>query len=164
MSSSRILLDAARFIDSPEALAIDAADTATIRTIAQRFLECAYEGVGKAPRLLDGDDLASILHEHLPARFGVRDEAAGAVPQVLAAYIDHLETAEVVTHLFELRSALQSHGDAFLIAVQSGRAHEGGLRGKAAPTIQNAVERTGRNDSCPCGSGKKFKKCCLRLS
>ncbi|UUZ74166.1 SEC-C domain-containing protein [Polaromonas sp. P1(28)-8] len=19
----------------------------------------------------------------------------------------------------------------------------------------------GRNDSCPCGSGKKFKKCCL---
>jgi len=20
----------------------------------------------------------------------------------------------------------------------------------------------GRNDSCPCGSGKKFKKCCMR--
>jgi uncharacterized protein len=22
----------------------------------------------------------------------------------------------------------------------------------------------GRNDPCPCGSGKKFKKCCLGLS
>ncbi len=22
--------------------------------------------------------------------------------------------------------------------------------------------RVGRNDSCPCGSGVKFKKCCLR--
>jgi hypothetical protein len=22
--------------------------------------------------------------------------------------------------------------------------------------------KTGRNDPCPCGSGKKFKKCCLR--
>jgi len=22
-------------------------------------------------------------------------------------------------------------------------------------------EKTGRNDLCPCGSGKKFKKCCL---
>ncbi|MGB1271568.1 MAG: SEC-C metal-binding domain-containing protein, partial [Endozoicomonas sp.] len=22
--------------------------------------------------------------------------------------------------------------------------------------------KTGRNDSCPCGSGKKFKKCCGR--
>ena len=21
-------------------------------------------------------------------------------------------------------------------------------------------EKTGRNDPCPCGSGKKFKKCC----
>jgi hypothetical protein len=23
-------------------------------------------------------------------------------------------------------------------------------------------EKTGRNDPCPCGSGKKYKKCCLR--
>ncbi|MEW5820365.1 MAG: SEC-C metal-binding domain-containing protein [Cyanobacteriota bacterium] len=22
--------------------------------------------------------------------------------------------------------------------------------------------KIGRNDPCPCGSGKKFKKCCLR--
>lgn len=22
-------------------------------------------------------------------------------------------------------------------------------------------EKTGRNDPCPCGSGKKYKKCCL---
>ena len=25
------------------------------------------------------------------------------------------------------------------------------------------VESVGRNDPCPCGSGKKFKKCCARL-
>lgn len=24
-------------------------------------------------------------------------------------------------------------------------------------------EKTGRNDPCPCGSGKKYKKCCLKL-
>lgn len=24
--------------------------------------------------------------------------------------------------------------------------------------------RVGRNDPCPCGSGKKFKKCCLALA
>jgi len=23
------------------------------------------------------------------------------------------------------------------------------------------AEETGRNDPCPCGSGKKYKKCCL---
>jgi uncharacterized protein YecA (UPF0149 family) len=24
------------------------------------------------------------------------------------------------------------------------------------------VEKLGRNDLCPCGSGKRFKRCCLR--
>ena len=32
----------------------------------------------------------------------------------------------------------------------------------ASPTPANQNRRkTGRNDPCPCGSGKKFKKCCL---
>ena len=24
------------------------------------------------------------------------------------------------------------------------------------------AEKTGRNDPCPCGSGKKYKQCCLK--
>jgi len=28
------------------------------------------------------------------------------------------------------------------------------------PTIRRRSKRIGRNDPCPCGSGKKFKKCC----
>jgi hypothetical protein len=28
------------------------------------------------------------------------------------------------------------------------------------PTIENTEPRVGRNEPCPCGSGKKFKKCC----
>jgi uncharacterized protein YecA (UPF0149 family) len=27
-------------------------------------------------------------------------------------------------------------------------------------TVERHGPRTGRNDPCPCGSGKKFKKCC----
>ncbi|MBL9122991.1 MAG: SEC-C domain-containing protein, partial [Planctomycetaceae bacterium] len=27
-------------------------------------------------------------------------------------------------------------------------------------TVRNQGPRVGRNDPCPCGSGKKFKKCC----
>ena len=29
------------------------------------------------------------------------------------------------------------------------------------PVDSRADGRVGRNDTCPCGSGKKFKKCCL---
>ncbi len=28
--------------------------------------------------------------------------------------------------------------------------------------IRNRGQRVGRNDPCPCGSGKKYKQCCLR--
>jgi hypothetical protein len=31
-----------------------------------------------------------------------------------------------------------------------------------APTSLMFRERVGRNDPCPCGSGKKYKKCCMR--
>jgi SWIM/SEC-C metal-binding protein len=29
------------------------------------------------------------------------------------------------------------------------------------PTIKRNKPKVGRNDPCPCGSGLKFKKCCL---
>jgi len=32
----------------------------------------------------------------------------------------------------------------------------------AVETVRNAHRDVGRNDDCPCGSGKKFKKCCLK--
>lgn len=34
----------------------------------------------------------------------------------------------------------------------------------ARPEPIRAAPRVGRNDPCPCGSGKKYKKCCLRTS
>ncbi|MBI4473316.1 MAG: DUF1186 domain-containing protein [Acidobacteria bacterium] len=36
--------------------------------------------------------------------------------------------------------------------------------GKPASTMvsnRSTVPKIGRNDACPCGSGKKYKKCCL---
>jgi uncharacterized protein YecA (UPF0149 family) len=34
------------------------------------------------------------------------------------------------------------------------------LRKISQPTAYKAEAKVGRNDSCPCGSGKKYKKCC----
>jgi len=38
-----------------------------------------------------------------------------------------------------------------------------GTNGEAAPSPPQmlAGAKIGRNDPCPCGSGKKYKKCCL---
>lgn len=31
----------------------------------------------------------------------------------------------------------------------------------AVTTVKRSDPKVGRNDPCPCGSGKKFKKCCI---
>ena len=36
------------------------------------------------------------------------------------------------------------------------------LEQKKSGTVVNAEKKVGRNDPCPCGSGKKYKKCCGR--
>ncbi len=38
---------------------------------------------------------------------------------------------------------------------------EGDEEASAEEPIRNPLRDVGRNDLCPCGSGKKFKKCCL---
>ena len=44
-----------------------------------------------------------------------------------------------------------------LAATAGGGAKGGG--GAAAP-VRRDMAKVGRNDPCPCGSGKKYKKCC----
>ncbi len=71
----------------------------------------------------------------------------------------------------------QSHGDqqetaivtrrlADLLATVGGRESDAAEaaaiaeRALAAERGQRVVAKTGRNDPCPCGSARKFKKCC----
>jgi uncharacterized protein YecA (UPF0149 family) len=53
----------------------------------------------------------------------------------------------------------------FLGAVETGRAHQHGPHGGGEPAkpIVNRADKVGRNDPCPCGSGKKFKQCCAKI-
>ena len=49
--------------------------------------------------------------------------------------------------------------------VQVAKITNAGLAGsgeaeKKKPVVKKAAEKVGRNDPCPCGSGKKYKKCC----
>ncbi|HMA66844.1 MAG TPA: SEC-C metal-binding domain-containing protein [Desulfosalsimonadaceae bacterium] len=39
--------------------------------------------------------------------------------------------------------------------------HGEGEQQKKKP-VRRSGEKVGRNDPCPCGSGKKYKKCCGR--
>ena len=161
MSESRVLLDAAAFVDSVHALRIDSASTADIREVIQRFLKVAYDDLGKAPRQLHGDELQTAICQMLPRHFGNKDPLAQAVPDVLRAYLDHLQDTGILSHHYELQQAVESSREAFLATVASGAAQaQGPVRTTKAKPFVHRASKTGRNDPCPCGSGKKLKKCC----
>jgi len=161
MPSKQITLDVAAFLDSPEARALKDSDRGLdqgdVQPIIEIFVELCYDGVGKQPRLLDGQDVHSVLGHLMPGRLKRKDPRAEHVPAILRAYFDYLETAQVVTQIYEIRRGLESTASEFLETVRSGEnPHHAGP--KQAPFVHGA-EKLGRNDPCSCGSGKKFKKC-----
>jgi SEC-C motif-containing protein len=60
---------------------------------------------------------------------------------------------------FILKDAEQSHHELSSFIKENGEWYfmDGVLRNN---TIQRTSAKVGRNDPCPCGSGKKYKKCC----
>ncbi len=163
MPAREIKLETAAFLDSPQAQALANVPRETARAIVDRFLACAYDEVGKAPRFLDGDDMHAIVGHLLPARFGRKDPLAAHAVAVLEAYLAFLGENAVVSQFFEMQHALVSTAPEFEEAVRTGAAvHHHGPREKAKPFIHQAA-KVGRNDPCPCGSQKKFKQCCARL-
>jgi SEC-C motif-containing protein len=52
------------------------------------------------------------------------------------------------------------HREAALFAREDGRWVYTGQLGGPGKTVRRETPKVGRNDPCPCGSGKKFKKCC----
>jgi hypothetical protein len=157
MAGSRIALDLAAWFDGDHGGRSPDLDRGQERAVLAAFLEVCYEQMGKAPHLLDGQELRELLVAVLPGRFGRRDPSVPHVPALLGRYLDHLEETQTVSDAFELRAALDATGERFVAAVRSGAvSHE---QVPAVKPILNRAPKLGRNDPCWCGSGRKFKKC-----
>ncbi len=158
MVHKQAALELAAFLDSNEAKALVTLRPEDVRKIAESFLAVSYDELGKAPRLLDGQDVHEALSRHLPSHFGARDPLAEHVPAVLGAFFAHLEATQVVIQAFEIRRGLEEKAGEFLETVRTGRNAEQATRVKQDPFVHHAP-KLGRNDPCWCGSGEKFKKC-----
>ena len=57
--------------------------------------------------------------------------------------------------------AIENQGESFINVTYTHPNEDGSVATEADPATQvDGLPRVGRNDPCPCGSGKKFKKCC----
>src|SRR5690349_17254604 len=162
MAEREITLDTAAFLDSPAARELAGISRDEQRAIVERFLSCAYDELGVSPKLLDGEGMHAIVGHLLPARFKRKDPLAAQALPVLRAYLGFLEQHAVVLQLYEIRQALESTAHEFEQAVATGESGHHHAPKADKPFVHKA-SKTGRNDPCPCGSGRKFKQCCMRL-
>lgn len=118
----------------------------TIENSAKKLLEFAAEH-GQIPltveeiQLLFGDGKTVIVVDGTKGRMQWHDGTP---------VIDLKFTAPVKVEIPELKPSMPTQKDVV-----------GEWKQKQCRPIRNVASKTGRNSLCPCGSGQKYKKCCL---
>ncbi len=107
------------------------------------------------PDEVSTDTFARVMSESMP-RLNLPDAAKRHVAEVVARFLEYLRESGRVGEGDEWAATVRVLGNSFLQRLEPG----GGVKGE---TIRKpaGVSPVGRNDPCPCGSGKKFKKCCI---
>jgi uncharacterized protein YecA (UPF0149 family) len=128
-----------------------------LEEVLDRFAACAREAGVERAEDLDGASLHAIVGHDLPERFERRDPLSAHVGPALRAYLAYLARSGRLARAAEVEDALEATLPEFEHAVRTGApAHHH----PAPQPFVRAAPRVGRNDPCPCGSGRKFKRCC----
>jgi preprotein translocase subunit SecA len=93
------------------------------------------------------------LGQHLARRFQAEYERTGTLP------LPEPPSAEEVKKRQAALRQLQAQQAAEARARQQAEATERQRRAQEEAALADSLEGVGRNDPCPCGSGKKYKKC-----
>lgn len=102
------------------------------------------------PDEVEEDDLKRALLERI-ARLNLPEAARPDVPALCALFLTQLEVEGRLGGGRVLGAYVRALKDSYLEAAS----------GKKKPVVRPG-SKIGRNDPCPCGSGKKYKTCCLR--
>jgi len=114
------------------------------------WLDAACTRADVDPDDLELPALREALLEHV-ARLQLPEADHAAVPGLARDLLADLEVRGRIGNGRELGLALFTSSAAYARAT----------RGEVEPLTRPGA-KLGRNDPCPCGSGKKFKKCCMR--
>ncbi len=113
------------------------------------------------PEELDRQHISQLMATILPGRLGGKEPYVSDLPDLMEAFMAHLAEASGVAKAWEWTSAVVDGREAFEQAVADPDRPRFAPRRKEPD--RRPAAKIGRNDPCPCGSGKKYKRCCLRL-
>ncbi|MGM9877311.1 MAG: preprotein translocase subunit SecA [Bacilli bacterium] len=129
--------------DIPEEIQNDFEKSISLRVIDKNWMnqldamEALKEGVG-----LRGYAQSNPLQVYALEGFEMFDNMMATISQEISQYLLNAEVRQN-TQREEIKNVHTSHG-----------------KEETKRTPKKASEKIGRNDPCPCGSGKKYKQCC----
>jgi len=132
------------------------------------FSATAAEGLVLATRLLPFEDFVMSSGAALPLDAKTLTKVASEVimpapgdgPQVFDR-LSRQQKADITAGIIRLALESGALDSIDYVHVDEAKGPDAGTYVSADP-IRSASTRVGRNDPCPCGSGKKYKKCCGR--
>ena len=139
--------------------------------IAKSFLDYIFFEEKKEIREINDTHIQHFMLGYAPRKLTFTTEEVKNVSEILSKLLEYLEADGHIKNGIQLSKLVKENNRPFLElipkktkttakkpkAMQKATPKRKGQK-KSAPEI-----KVGRNDPCPCGSGKKYKKCCGRL-
>ena len=142
--------------------------------MVKSFLDYLFFDQHKEIRELNNSVAAHFMLEFAPHKLVFTPEAGKDVAEILSKFLIFLETEGYIHNGTDLSSVVKKNNRTFLkllpktrqastkkTAKKSKASKKPEAKKKAGKKAKPEV-KVGRNDPCPCGSGKKYKKCCGR--
>jgi len=139
------------FCESAGAADLPASIAPLAQPVLEAFLSAACSRRDVGPDEIEQADVRHALLKGL-ARLNIPSDAKKRVPALVGDFLSALEGQGRLGG----GRALGAHARALKTA------HAESSREVTAPIRRN-YSRLGPNDPCPCGSGRKYKKCCKRM-
>jgi hypothetical protein len=143
------------FSESFHATLIDPSVRSAIPEILSHFGREVRKIDRAFPDGVSSGTFARVFSESMP-RLDLGSEARSHVPEVIARFFEYLAENGRLGDGDDWAGQIRVIAQSYQERLKPG----GGVKGV---TVRRpaGVSPLGRNDPCPCGSGKKFKKCCM---
>ncbi len=155
----RWVLIQAAFLESAAGRSFIAARGASARDGLALLLATLSEDLAETPEGLDGEKVRELMERMLPARMEGREPFAQLLPDLVEEFLTFTAAECGLACTFEWVHAVGASRDGYTAALRDSARPRHGGKARFAPDVRPSA-KLGRNDPCPCGSGRKYKKCC----
>ncbi len=107
------------------------------------------------------EHLRYFLLEYAPQKLEINKDSGKEIPDILTNFIEFLDNEGHIKNSAQFKKILNENAKDFIKSLPFKKSSEKKPQTKIVKESGASGDvKVGRNDPCPCGSGKKYKKCC----